>query len=113
MATNSDSLYNVLDRIKRNPNMVKFNNIGYNNVINMTFSDTQSVSEPNIYFPDNSLLVDRFSDEFVSKNSSLLDYFQQMIKDNNRGLNSVWVTSSHIVKSKEYMIELTFESSEM
>lgn len=113
MATNSDSLYNVLDRIDRKPEMATINHIGYNNVVNMTFPDSIIVSEPSIYFPDNSLLVDRFSDDFVAKNSDLLDRFQQQTREKNHGLDSVWVTTAHILSRHEYMIELTFESSSM
>ncbi|TLQ05330.1 hypothetical protein FEZ51_01355 [Pediococcus stilesii] len=113
MATNSDSLYNVLYRIDRKPEMATINHIGYNNVVNMTFPDTTLVSEPNIYFPDNSLLVDRFSDDFVAKNSDILDRFQQKTREKDHGLESVWVTTAHILDKHEYMIELTFESSPM
>ncbi|MCM6809889.1 hypothetical protein NE287_03745 [Pediococcus pentosaceus] len=113
MATNSDSLYNILYRIDNKPEMVKIHHIGYRNVINMTFPDTVPVSEPHVYFPDNSLLVDRFADEFVAKNIDILDRFQQKTLDKNHGLDSVWVTTSHILEKHEYMIELTFESSSM
>ncbi|AEV94937.1 hypothetical protein [Pediococcus claussenii] len=109
MSTNSDSLYNILDRIRRDPSLATIQRIGYNNVISIVFSDKISVSEPEFYFPNNSLLVDRFSDDFVNKNSSLLEFFQAKTKVPNRGLRQVWITTSHIVTAKQYMIELTFE----
>jgi hypothetical protein len=113
MATNSDSLYNVLYHINRHPEIANFSRIGYNNVINMTFPDTTKVSKPEVYFPDNSLLVDRFADDFVAQNGDLLDRYQQMTRAKDHGLESVWITTSHILKQHEYMIELTFESSPM
>ena len=100
MATNSDSLYNVLYRIDNKPEMARINPLGYRNVLNMTF-------------PDNSLLVDRFADDFVAKNGALLGRFLAKTEALDHGLDSVWVTTSHIVDQHEYMIELTFESSPM
>lgn len=40
MATNSDSLYNVLYRIDNKPEMARINPLGYRNVLNMTFPDS-------------------------------------------------------------------------
>ena len=113
MATNSDSLYNVLYRIDNKPEMAQINPLGYRNVLNMTFPDSTPVANPEVYFPDNSLLVDRFADDFVAKTGALLGRFLAKTEALDHGLDSVWVTTSHIVDQHEYMIELTFESSPM
>lgn len=41
----------------------------------MGVPDHIKVANPEIYFPDNKLLVNRFQDDFVAKNGNLLDFF--------------------------------------
>ncbi|WP_412989916.1 hypothetical protein ACLJJ6_02740 [Pediococcus siamensis] len=109
MATNSDSLYNVLSQIQKHPERAEINTLGYTNVVQLKMSDSLPVANPEIYFPDETLLVDRLSDEFVIKYNVLLDYFNSLTKKPMKSYHEVWVTTAHILEQKVYMLELTYE----
>ncbi|GEL14731.1 hypothetical protein [Pediococcus cellicola] len=109
MATNSDSIYNVLSQIRKHPDRAKINTLGYTNVVQLNMPDSMAVANPEIYFPDETLLVDRLSDEFVDKYNVLLDYFNSLTKRPMKSYHEVWITTSHILEQKSYMLELTYE----
>ncbi|GEP19673.1 hypothetical protein [Pediococcus argentinicus] len=109
MATNSDALYNVLWQVDRKPNLATFSSNGYSNVVSILIPDTVKVSNPEFYFPSDSLLVDRLADEFVAKNGDLLERIKQKNKKIDHGLESVWITTTHITRKHQYMLELTYE----
>ena len=109
MATNSDSIYNVLSQIREYPERAEVNTLGYTNVVQLKISDSIPVANPEIYFPDETLLVDRLSDEFVDKYNVLMDYFNGLTKKPMKSYHEVLVTTAHVVGKKAYMLELTYE----
>ncbi|GEN95662.1 hypothetical protein [Pediococcus ethanolidurans] len=109
MATNSDSIYNILSQIQKHPDRAEINTLGYTNVVQLKFSDRLQVANPEIYFPNETLLVDRLSDEFVDKYNVLMDYFNSLTKKPMKSYHEVWVTTAHILDKKVYMLELAYE----
>ncbi|KRN63355.1 hypothetical protein IV83_GL001062 [Pediococcus inopinatus] len=109
MATNSDSIYNVLSQVYNHPDRAAVNTLGYTNVVQLNINDTMHVANPEIYFPDETLLVDRLSDDFVAKYRTLLDHFNTYTTRPTKTYHEVWVTTAHILKQKAYMLELTYE----
>lgn len=109
MASNSDSIYNVLSKIKRHPDLVIASNDQYANTLSLIMPDSMKISDAEFYFPDNNLMVNRLSPNFVSQNGDLLDYFYQLTAKQIPDYHDVWVTSSHVTASGRYLIELSFE----
>ncbi|AMV59961.1 Hypothetical protein ADU72_1700 [Pediococcus damnosus] len=109
MATNSDSIYNVLSQVYNHPDRAGISTLGYTNVVQLNISDDMQVANPEIYFPDETLLVDRLSDAFVDKYRTLLDYFNTYTGKPKKTYREVWVTTAHVLKQKAYMLELTYE----
>lgn len=109
MASNSDSIYNVLSKLKRHPDLAVATNDAYTNTLSLIMPDTMKIADAEFYFPDNNLMVNRLSRNFVSQNGDLLDYFYQQTDRDIPDYHDVWVTSSHVTASKRYLIELSFE----
>ena len=72
MASNSDSLFFILSYIKRHPDDLVKAIPAYDNVIRLFISDKVKVSDVEIYFPDNSLMVNRLKLDFISQHGKLL-----------------------------------------
>ncbi|MBT9670895.1 hypothetical protein GPK34_02430 [Secundilactobacillus kimchicus] len=109
MASNSDSIYNVLTYIKRHPDRVTFKPLEYGNVVTMGIDDQVPVANQDLYFPVNRLSVNLMTDDFVGEYSSLLDYFFNMTQNTRPGYHEVWITTSHIVDQHLFLVEISFE----
>lgn len=109
MASSSDSIYNVLYQIKHHPEMAQISKPDCSNVIGMSVPDTTKVSDSEFYFPDNQLMVNRLSSDFVADNGDLLDFFYEKTKNTIPDYHNVWVTSSHLTSNNRYFLELSFE----
>jgi len=109
VAINSDSIYNVLFYIVHHPAEITFTTPGYTNVVRMAIPDQIKVANPEIYFPNDKLLVNRFEDEFVAKNGSLLDFFFDYTEKKVPNYHEVWVSTAHLSSKQLYFLELSFE----
>ncbi|WP_010622861.1 hypothetical protein ABTQ33_09210 [Paucilactobacillus suebicus] len=109
MASNSDSIYYVLTHMKSHPEMVQTEPLKYGNVLTLSISDSFKVADQDIYFPDQQLMVNRLTEGFVAKNGDLLDYFYEMTKREIPNFHDVWITTSHLMDRKAFLIELSFE----
>ncbi|WP_461240431.1 hypothetical protein [Paucilactobacillus sp. N302-9] len=109
MASNSDSIYHVLTQMVAHPEKVVAEPLEYTNVITFSIPDTTKVGDPDIYFPDQKLMVNRLTPDFVAKNGDLLDYFYKFTKQEIPNYHDVWVTTSHILDKKSYLVELSYE----
>jgi len=109
MASNSDSIYHVLTYMKQHPDVINQQPLEYTNVIRLNISDKIKVADADIYFPDQKLMVNRFTPDFVAKNGDLLDYFYEMTNQEIPNFHDVWVTTSHILDKNTYLLELSFE----
>ena len=96
VASNSDSIYNVMFYITHHPTEIQFTQPEYTNVVRMGVPDHIKVANPEIYFPDNKLLVNRFQDDFVAKNGNLLDFFFDYTEKKVPNYHEVWVSSAHL-----------------
>ena len=77
MASNSDSIFNLLSYLKRHPKERYIVKSHCTNVVQIFVKDTVKVSDADIYFPDNKLMVNRLEDSFLEQHGSLLDYYWQ------------------------------------
>ncbi|MDV0431314.1 hypothetical protein RXV91_10565 [Lactiplantibacillus sp. DA1] len=109
VASNSDSIYNVMFYIAHHPTEIQFTQPEYTNVVRMGIPDRIKVANPDIYFPDNKLLVNRFQDDFVAKNGNLLDFFFDYTEKKVPNYHEVWVSSAHLPAKHLYFLELSFE----
>ncbi|MFB9770241.1 hypothetical protein [Lactiplantibacillus modestisalitolerans] len=109
VASNSDSIYNVMFYIAHHPAEIAFTTPEYTNVVRMVIPDSVKVANPEIYFPDNKLLVNRFQDDFVAKNGQLLDFFFDYTEKKVPNYHEVWVTTAHLPQQRAYFLELSFE----
>ncbi len=109
MASNSDSLFFILSYIKRHPADLVKAIPAYDNVIRLFISDKVKVSDAEIYFPDNSLMVNRLKLDFISQHGKLLDDFFQMTGRQLRGYHEVWASTAHLTDRNVYLVELSYE----
>ncbi|WP_125573364.1 hypothetical protein [Levilactobacillus huananensis] len=109
MASNSDSIYNVLTYIHRHPQKVTFIPQVNSNVVAIGVPDSVTVSDPEIYFPVNHLLVNRMDDDFLAKNGDLLTYFFERTTSSKLDYQEVWITTGYVTAKKTYLVELSFE----
>ena len=65
MASNSDSIFNLLSYLKRHPKERYIVKSHCTNVVQIFVKDTVKVSDADIYFPDNKLMVNRLEDSFL------------------------------------------------
>lgn len=61
MASNSDSLYNVLTKLQHHPELVMTSTAQYQNTVSLLFKDSVSVADAAYYFPEGHLMVNRLS----------------------------------------------------
>ena len=109
MASNSDYIYYVLTKIKRHPELILVERPRYTNTLMIVIDDHLKVADAAFYFPDNRLMVNRLSNDFVAKNDDLLeDYFHE-VAGNEKSYHNVWVTTSHITAQHAFLLELSFE----
>jgi hypothetical protein len=109
MASNSDSIYYVLTKIKHHPELVASEVARYTNTVSVFIHDSLKIADAAFYFPDDRLMVNRLSNDFVAKNGELLeDYF---VKTNQaeKNYHEVWVTTAHVPEKHVYLLELSFE----
>lgn len=109
MASNSDSLYNVLTKLQHHPELVMTSTAQYQNTVSLLFKDSVSVADAAYYFPEGHLMVNRLSPDFVAKNGALLDDYYQLTAQGKPGYHDVWVTTSHLPKRGAYLLELSYE----
>lgn len=109
MSSNSDSIFNVLSKIKRNPKIVININNRYDNAVQIFIQDNINVSDREIYFPNNKLMVNRLAQDFVDQHSNLLEYCWSLSGNDSIGYRDVWVTTAHLTKRSAFFIEISFE----
>ena len=109
MASNSDSIYYVLTKIKHHPELIVSEKVQYINTISVFIKDSLKIADSGFYFPDMRLMVNRLSNDFVAKNGDLLDYYFQMTNGNAKSYRDAWVTTAHLPKRHLYMLELSYE----
>lgn len=109
MASNSDTIYHVLSYIKAHPNKVMINPDRYDNVVEMYLDDDVKLGNPEIYFPDQNLEVNRMASEFISMNNELLDYFHDKTAVKDTSYHELWITTSHLANKGKYLVDLSFE----
>ncbi|MCH5464688.1 hypothetical protein [Levilactobacillus tujiorum] len=109
MASNSDSIYNVLSYIHRHQDKVKFIPQPNSNVVTVGVPDTVPVANADIYFPENHLLVNRMGDDFLAKNGDLLEDFFARTHSSKLDYQEVWITTGYVTKEHTYLVEMSFE----
>ncbi|WP_283620787.1 hypothetical protein [Limosilactobacillus avium] len=109
MASNSDSIYYVLTKLKHHPELIKLCEPRYTNTVFILFSDKLKIADSGFYFPDMRLMVNRLANEFVAKNGDLLDYYFQKIGGSAKSYHDAWITTSHLPEKHVYLLELSFE----
>lgn len=109
MASNSDSIFYVLSYLKRHPEAFYFAKNKYDNVVQIFVNDDLQIADADIYFPKNRLMVNRLQEDFLAQHGGLLDYFWEQSGHQAVGYHEVWATSSHLVASKVFLIELSYE----
>lgn len=109
MASNSDSIFNLLSYLKRHPEKRYIVKSHCTNVVQIFVKDTVKVSDSDIYFPDNKLMVNRLEDSFLEQHGSLLDYYWNQLGKKSIGFHEVWATTSHIKQRDVYLVELSYE----
>lgn len=109
MASNSDSIVNVLAYLYLHKEDIRSLNTRYDNVIQLFFKDTVKVFDADVYFPDNKLIVNRMSDEFCTKNGNLLEKFWALAGNETISYHEVWITTAHLTERHVYLLEISFE----
>lgn len=109
VASNSDSIYNVLTYVKRHPDRVVFKPREYANVVTIGIPDQVKVANPEIYFPSDRLSVNLMTDSFVGEYGDLLNHFYELTKQSKPDYHKVWITTSHLNQQALYLLDLSFE----
>lgn len=109
MASNSDSLYYVLTKLKHHPELIKQVNPRYTNTVMILFDDSLKIADASFYFPVNRLMVNRLASGFVAKNGDLLEDYFEMTRGEKTNYHDVWATTSHIPDKQVYLLELSYE----
>ena len=109
MASNSDSIYYVLTKLKKHPELIKRIKARYTNTVMIIFDDSLKIADASFYFPVDRFMVNRLSNDFVAKNGELLDEYFLMTNGTMANYHDVWVTTCHIPEKKVYLLELSFE----
>ena len=109
MASNSDSIYYVLTKLKNHPELIEEVQTRYTNTVLLFFTDELKIADRGFYFPDMRLMVNRLSNDFVAKNGDLLDYYFRMTDGGARSYRDAWVTTAHLPQRHLYMLELSYE----
>ena len=109
MASNSDSIFYVLSYSRRHPEAFYFAKNKYDNVVQIFIKDDLQIADADIYFPQNRLMVNRLQDDFLAQHGNLLDHFLEQSGHQPSGYHEVWATSSHLIDSNVFLIELSYE----
>lgn len=109
MASNSDSIYYVLTKIKRHPELIREIRPRYTNTVMVLIDDSLKIADSDFYFPEQRLMVNRLSNDFVAKNGDLLDEYFDQTRLKKPNYHNVWVTTSHVASLHIYLLELSFE----
>lgn len=109
MASNSDSIFNLLTHLKRHPQEAIFLPVDENNIVRIKVSPKTKISDAEIYFPINHLMVNRLTDDFVAKHGELLNYYQGFTKMTKPHYHDVWATTTFVKPANYYYLELSFE----
>lgn len=109
MASNSDSIYNVLTFVQRHPDRVVFKPREFANSVTIGIPDNVKVSDPDIYFPSDRLSVILMADSFVGENSDLINQFYELTKQSKPDYTDLWITTGHLIKDHLYLLDLSFE----
>ena len=109
MASNSDSIFNLLSYLKRHPKDRYIVKSHCTNVVQIFVKDTVKVSDADIYFPDHKLMVNRLEDSFLEQHGSLLDYYWNQLGKKSIGFHEIWATTSHLKQRAAYFVELSYE----
>ena len=109
MASNSDSIYYVLTKIKHHPELIVSEKVQYTNTISVFIKDSLKIADAAFYFPDDRLMVNRLSNDFVAKNGDLLESFFVKTHQEKKNYHDVWATTDHVKKMRIYLLELSFE----
>lgn len=109
MASNSDSIFYVLSYLRRHPEAFYFAKNKYDNVVQIFIKDDLQIADADIYFPQNRLMVNRLKDDFLAQHGNLLDHFWEQSGHQPSGYHEVWATSSHLIDSNVFLIELSYE----
>lgn len=109
MASNSDSIYYVLTKIKHHPELIISETPRYTNVISILIKDSLKIADSFFYFPEQRLMVNRLANDFVAKHGDLLEEYFAKTRATAANYHDVWVTTAHIAKDHAYLLELSFE----
>ncbi|WP_024746907.1 hypothetical protein [Levilactobacillus namurensis] len=109
MASNSDSIYNVLTYIHRHPQQVAFIQQRNSNVVTVGVPDDVLVANVDLYFPDGHLVVNRMSEDFLAMHGGLLNDLFIRTHGSKTAYRNVWITTGHVVDQRAYLVELSFE----
>lgn len=109
MASNSDSIYNVLTFIHRHQDQVRFIQQRNSNVITVGVPDSVPVANQELYFPIGHLLVNLMDEDFLAKNGELLNDFFERTHTSKVDYREVWITTSYLPDEHLYLVELSFE----
>ncbi|KRL97391.1 hypothetical protein [Liquorilactobacillus satsumensis] len=109
VASNSDSIFHLLSFLKRHPDKFRILKTGYNNVVRLSVSADAPVADADLYFPQDRLMVNRLSDDFVAQHGALLDFYMQKMQLPKKGFLETWVTTAYLSQKDRYFIELSFE----
>ncbi|GEO68695.1 hypothetical protein [Levilactobacillus acidifarinae] len=109
MASNSDSIYNVLTYIHRHPQRVDFIAQRNSNVVSIGVPDTVPVANVELYFPTDRLVVNRLDEDFLAMHGDLLNDFFDRTRSSKLDYQDVWVTTGYVPGQHAYLVELSFE----
>ncbi|MCH3922253.1 hypothetical protein [Limosilactobacillus sp.] len=109
MASNSDSIYYVLSKLKRHPELITMQWARYTNTITLEIDDRLKIADAGFYFPAMKLMVNRLSNDFVAKNEDLLDDYFRLTNCRQPNYHNVWVTTAHLPTKHAYLLELSYE----
>jgi len=109
VASNSDSIYNVLTYIHRHQPEMTFIKRRNSNVIAVGVPETVTVANADLYFPVNHLQVNLMNEDFLAKNGDLLNDFFDLTSSSKLDYQQVWITTSHIPSEHTYLVEISFE----
>ena len=109
MASNSDSIYNVLTYIHRHQRRVDFIQQRNSNVVTVSVPDDVPVANVDLYFPVGHLVVNRMSEDFLAMHGDLLNDFFDRTRSTKPSYREVWITTGYVRDEHAYLVELSFE----
>ena len=102
MTSNCDSIYYVLTKIKHHPELIVSEKVQYINTISVFIKDSLKIADAAFYFPDDRLMVNRLSNDFVAKNGDLLESFFVKAHQEKKNYHDGWATTAHVKKMRIY-----------